>query len=194
MKIQEIELVQVDIPPIPAIAKYMPKIFDLTLCRVITDEGLIGLGEAHGFPPDFEEAKQRLIGSDPLSIDPFTEEDPFECALLDIAGQAAGLPLHRFFGKQVRDRVPVSYWSRPMEPEETAAEAEVGRHAVKSSTRILRSIEVAVAQKQNKRGQLAGDLEVDEHARNEVQLSFSCISCFFCFFWFLAHLLTVLSN
>ena len=126
MKIQEIELFQVDIPPIPAIAKYMPKIFDLTLCRVITDEGLIGLGEAHGFPPDFEEAKQRLIGSDPLSIDPFTEEDPFECALLDIAGQAAGLPLHRFFGKQVRDRVPVSYWSRPMEPEETAAEAEVG--------------------------------------------------------------------
>ncbi|SVB90899.1 uncharacterized protein METZ01_LOCUS243753, partial [marine metagenome] len=86
MKIQEIELFQVDIPPIPAIAKYMPKIFDLTLCRVITDEGLIGLGEAHGFPPDFEEAKQRLIGSDPLSIDPFTEEDPFECALLDIAG------------------------------------------------------------------------------------------------------------
>lgn len=36
------------------------------------------------------------------------------------------MPLHRFFGEKVRDRVPVSYWSCPLEPEETAAEAEVG--------------------------------------------------------------------
>ena len=126
MKIRDIELFQVDIPPIAAIAKYAPKIFDLTLCRVLTDEGLVGLGEAHGFVSDFEEAKRRLIGSDPLAVDPFTQEDPFECALLDITAQAAGLPLHRFFGEQVRDKVPVSYWSRPMEPAETAAEAEVG--------------------------------------------------------------------
>jgi L-alanine-DL-glutamate epimerase-like enolase superfamily enzyme len=126
MKIRDIELFQVDIPPIAAIAKYAPKIFDLILCRVVTDEGLVGLGEAYGFPADFEAAKQRLIGSDPLAIDPFTEEDPFECALLDITAQAAGLPLHRFFGEQVRAKVPVSYWSRPMEPAETAAEAEVG--------------------------------------------------------------------
>jgi L-alanine-DL-glutamate epimerase-like enolase superfamily enzyme len=34
--------------------------------------------------------------------------------------------MHRFFGEKVRDRVPVSYWSCPMEPAETAAQAEVG--------------------------------------------------------------------
>ncbi len=126
MKIREIELFQVDIPPIAAIAKYAPKIFDLTLCRVHTDDGLIGIGEAHGFPSQFADAVDQLIGQNPLEINPFDEDDPFECALLDITAQAAGLPLHRFFGQQVRDRIPVSYWSRPMEPEETAAEAQVG--------------------------------------------------------------------
>ena len=34
--------------------------------------------------------------------------------------------MHRFFGAQVRDKVPVSYWSCPMTPAETAAEAEIG--------------------------------------------------------------------
>ena len=126
MKIRDIELFQVEIPPIPVIAKVAPRIFDLTLCRVHTDEGLTGLGEAHGFPPQFAQAAEQLIDQDPLGIAPFTLEDPFECALLDLTAQAAGLPLYRFFGERQRDRIPVSYWSRPMEPKETAAEAEVG--------------------------------------------------------------------
>ena len=66
------------------------------------------------------------MGQDPLALDPYNRPDAFTCALLDIAGQAYGIPLHRFFGAQVRDKVPVSYWSCPMTPEETAAEAEIG--------------------------------------------------------------------
>ena len=47
MKIQEIELFQVDIPPIPAIAKYMPKIFDLQ--NVNSPEDLArGTAAVHG--------------------------------------------------------------------------------------------------------------------------------------------------
>ena len=44
MKITQVELYEVEIPPIPAIARYYPKIYDITLCRVQTDEGLGGLG------------------------------------------------------------------------------------------------------------------------------------------------------
>ena len=73
-----------------------------------------------------QEQAEALVGQDPLALDPYNRPDAFTCALLDIAGQAYGIPLHRFFGAQVRDKVPVSYWSCPMTPEETAAEAEIG--------------------------------------------------------------------
>ena len=126
MKITAVDLYEVEIPPIAPIAKYSPKIFDLTICQVHTDEGLVGLGEAHGTAAQFKGQADDFVGRDPLALEPFAQAEPFECALLDIAGRAAGLPLYRFFGEQVRDRVPVSYWSRPMEPHETAAEAEVG--------------------------------------------------------------------
>ena len=126
MKITAVDLYEVEIPPIPPIAKYYPKIYDITICRLQTDEGLEGIGEIQGKPAQFEEQAQALSDQDPLAIDPLAQSGPFPCALLDIAGQAYGIPVHRFFGQQVRDRVPVSYWSCPMEPAETAAEAEAG--------------------------------------------------------------------
>lgn len=126
MKISGIDLYEVEIPPIPPIAKYMPKIYTITICRMQTDEGIEGIGECQGGPTRFVEKAEELTGEDPLALDPFSQPDPFTCALLDIAGQAYELPMNRFFGEKVRDRVPVSYWSCPMEPEETAAEAEVG--------------------------------------------------------------------
>lgn len=104
MKIAQIELFEVDIPPIPPIAKYSPKIFELTLCRIHTDEGLIGIGEAHGKPANFVAQADAYTGQDPLALDPFAQPEAFECALLDIAAQAAGLPLYRFFGAKVRDK------------------------------------------------------------------------------------------
>ena len=132
MKITHADLIQVEIPLIPTIAKYASKIYDITLCLVHTDEGLIGIGEdaVYQMTPQrrstFEQKMASYVGQNPLDIDPFAEPTLFECALLDIAGQAYGIPVHRFFGAKVRDRVPVSYWSVPMEPEDTAKEAEVG--------------------------------------------------------------------
>ena len=126
MRIVSVELYEVEIPPIPVIARVWPKIYDITLCRVLTDEGLEGIGECQGKPAAFAQRLEALVGGDPLTLDPFAHGMPFECALLDIAGQAHGIPIHRFFGEQVRDRVPVSYWSCPLEPAETAAEAEIG--------------------------------------------------------------------
>lgn len=127
MKITSIDLYEVEIPPIPPIAKYFPKIYDITLCRISTDEGLQGAGECQGKPGQLRAAADALVGQDPLALDPFAHRDIFTCALLDIAGQAYGVPVYRFFGQKVRDRIPVSYWSCHMEPAETAAEAEEGR-------------------------------------------------------------------
>ena len=42
MKITHVDLYEVEIPLIPPIAKYFPKIYDITLCRVRTNEGLTG--------------------------------------------------------------------------------------------------------------------------------------------------------
>ncbi len=126
MKITQIDLYEMEIPPIPPIAKYFPTIYDLTICRMQTDEGIVGLGETQGKPPQFEAEAASYKGKDPLALDPFAQSDPFTCALLDIVGQASGIPVYRFFGEKVHDRVPVSYWSCPMEPQETAAEAEAG--------------------------------------------------------------------
>ncbi|MFC1527040.1 mandelate racemase/muconate lactonizing enzyme family protein, partial [Candidatus Latescibacterota bacterium] len=94
--------------------------------RVRTDEGLEGWGEYQGKPAGHRANAEQLIGEDPEKIDARALPDPLTCAVLDICGQIWDLPVWRFFGTQVRDRVPVSYWSCPMEPAETAAEAEVG--------------------------------------------------------------------
>ncbi len=126
MKITQVDLYEVEIPPIPPIAKYVPKIYDITLCRLQTDEGLMGWGESQEKKAMYEDKAQSYVGQDALALDPFAQPNPFTCALLDIAGQAYGIPVHRFFGEKVRDEVPVSYWSCPMDPHETAAEAEVG--------------------------------------------------------------------
>ena len=126
MKITDVDLFEVEIPPIPPIAKYVPKVYDLTLVRLRTDEGLTGWGECQGRKASLEAGFAAFAGEDPLGLDAFSQPDPICCALLDIAGQAWGVPVHRFFGAKVRDRIPVSYWSCHMEPAETAAEAEVG--------------------------------------------------------------------
>lgn len=126
MQITAVDLYEVEIPPIAPIARYFPKIYDITLCCISTSEGLAGWGEYQGKRQALAAQAAALVGQDALALDPFNHPDAFTCALLDLAGQAYGVPVHRFFGPQVRDRVPVSYWSCPMEPRETAAEAEVG--------------------------------------------------------------------
>ncbi|MBT5875445.1 MAG: mandelate racemase/muconate lactonizing enzyme family protein [Candidatus Latescibacteria bacterium] len=132
MKVTTVELFHVDVPMIPAIAKYRTKIYDITLCRITTDEGLCGVGESAVYHLDAASRErldgigQSYVGKNPLLIDAFEQPSLFECALFDIAGQAYGIPVWQFFGQKVRDRIPVSYWSCAMEPQDSAAEAEVG--------------------------------------------------------------------
>ncbi len=101
------------------------------LVRVHTDEGLVGLGEATVAPRWSGETSRScvaaleeligpaLVGQDPARItalratmDRVLKGNPFtkaavEMALWDLAGKAAGKPVHDLLGGKVRDEVPI---------------------------------------------------------------------------------------
>jgi muconate cycloisomerase len=124
-----------------------PKVPTVIL-RVHTDAGLIGLGEAHR---GIGEAAVRawepyLIGHDveefilqDLPMQGFNAPEPiydgFEMAFYDLAGKARGVPACQLFGGAFRDRVPVSWCSGRMTPEDAAATATT---AVQQGYRVLK--------------------------------------------------------
>jgi galactonate dehydratase len=102
----------------------------LLFVRVHTNEGLIGHGETkyaidalHGFVHQY--AAPLLLGTDPLQIDRHWRTvydvasrcgakgvemralSALDCALWDILGQAAGMPIYQLLGGASHDRMPV---------------------------------------------------------------------------------------
>ncbi|MFD7920015.1 mandelate racemase/muconate lactonizing enzyme family protein [Streptomyces sp. NPDC059740] len=98
---------------------------DSPVVRVVTDEGVDGYGQiesykpfARAFVPYFE---QFVLGGDPTNVESVMLRvrrlggtKPWGCvvsaietAIWDIAGKAAGLPVHKLLGGKVRDRVRV---------------------------------------------------------------------------------------
>ncbi|HBY63728.1 MAG TPA: hypothetical protein DEH78_28215 [Solibacterales bacterium] len=98
--------------------------------RVHTDSGLIGLGETYPAPHAAREVIHRvlaplLIGADPSHIDRIWADtfqriayygwagaelraiSAVDIALWDLAGKAAGKPVHRLLGGPSRERIPV---------------------------------------------------------------------------------------
>ncbi|MEV4360844.1 galactonate dehydratase [Nonomuraea sp. NPDC049625] len=126
--------------------------------RVRTDEGITGWGEpvvegrAETVRAAVAELSEYLVGEDPLRIEDhwqvltkggFYRGGPvlssavagIDQALWDIAGKAAGLPVHALLGGPVRDRVRMYAWIGGDRPADVAAEAraqiEAGFTAVK---------------------------------------------------------------
>jgi D-galactarolactone cycloisomerase len=112
MKISAIRIERLSVPldpPFPAAWDPVPRTaFPVTLVRVETDEGVVGIGSGDtmdGFAP-FEHL---FVGQDPLAITRHVRALetidfhagrywPLEVALWDIAGQVAGLPVAVLFG------------------------------------------------------------------------------------------------
>ncbi len=93
--------------------------------RINTDEGIYGLGEVEKaktyIKPFVIHFKEVLLGRDPTDVERVMQRirqrgsfkpygsavSAIEMALWDIAGKAAGLPVHKLLGGKVRDKVRV---------------------------------------------------------------------------------------
>ena len=93
--------------------------------RIVTDEGISGYGEVESYKPYLKPHvlfyRDYLIGADPTDVErcmlrirkmgafkPWgSAVSAIEMALWDIAGKAAGLPVYKLLGGQVRDQVRV---------------------------------------------------------------------------------------
>lgn len=105
---------------------------NVALCELMTDSGLTGWGEASPWPVftgTLEGAAAALhthlrpltIGRDPVRVEPIMADASralvghseakaaLECALLDLAGQIAGLPIAELVGGRHRDSLPLSF-------------------------------------------------------------------------------------
>jgi L-alanine-DL-glutamate epimerase-like enolase superfamily enzyme len=93
--------------------------------RIVTDEGISGYGEVESAKPYVKPQvlyyKQAILGEDPTNVErvmlkirrrgsfkPWgSAVSAIEMALWDVAGKAAGLPVHKLLGGKIRDRVRV---------------------------------------------------------------------------------------
>ena len=93
------------------------------IVRIVTDEGISGYGEAEYFKPYLKpfvlHFREGLIGMDPTDVErcmmrirqrggfkPWgAAVSVIEHALWDVAGKAAGVPVHKLLGGKVRDKV-----------------------------------------------------------------------------------------
>jgi L-alanine-DL-glutamate epimerase-like enolase superfamily enzyme len=103
-------------PPFPAAWDPVPRtIFAVTVVRVETDEGVVGIGSGDTMD-GFEAYEHLFVGQDPLAIAHHVRVLetidfhagrywPLEAALWDVAGQVAGLPVAALFGGAV-DGIP----------------------------------------------------------------------------------------
>ncbi|MEQ8697594.1 MAG: mandelate racemase/muconate lactonizing enzyme family protein [Bauldia litoralis] len=133
------------------------------IVRIVTDEGISGYGAVETWKPTIAPyvlaLRDALIGSDPtevercmLRIRPRGAFKPYgaavsaiEHALWDVAGKAAGLPVHKLLGGKVRDRVrvyngAVRFPLKGQEPEHYAENMEHMKAASEGFTIIKQGI------------------------------------------------------
>ena len=85
--------------------------------RVHTDKGIIGLGEGGRSTAEVRAVGDRLVGRNPMALGILDLEPPFVHAMVDIVGQALGVPAYVVLWGKHRERVPVA-WGAPYLPPE----------------------------------------------------------------------------
>ncbi|MSS72272.1 MAG: hypothetical protein EXS64_12390 [Candidatus Latescibacteria bacterium] len=106
---------------------------DHKVVEVETDQGLTGLTEVSYTAPleTIQNALPAWIGQDILTINLADLKDipfpgAFEQAVLDLRGQALGVPVHQLLGGRLRDRVFITQCTGYKTPEHTAEDAKGG--------------------------------------------------------------------
>ncbi len=121
----------------------LPGHFPRTVIEIVTDEGIVGLGEVGGGDPRgaMMKLKPRIIGLDPFQLEVLKLKvlrsiyylsnsrlyAAIEMACLDIQGKALGRPMSDLIGGRGRDAVPMIaylFWryDRPQGGDDTCAE------------------------------------------------------------------------
>lgn len=172
MKIENIEPIWVRLPfshggPPTGFGGGIWRTLDVLLVRVDTDAGITGWGEAFGYTT-FSATRAFItdtlaplvIGQDATAITPLMAElqrklhiagrggapifalSGLDIALWDIAGKAAGLPLHRLFGGGARAEIPL--YASMFRYGDPAVVAEVAGDAVSHGYRYVKLHEITV--------------------------------------------------
>src|SRR5215472_16609813 len=123
---------------------------EAVILEVSTDEGLVGIGEAGGYPSVeivhsvIDSLKPLVIGEDPVNIERILKRiyilgswhhvkgsnpgiSGIEMACWDIVGKICGQPIVNLFGGRVRDEVEYFYYLSQKPPAEMANDAHKGR-------------------------------------------------------------------
>jgi len=134
MKVTHVETFCLNLPFHPRPERHMHRASThgerVEVCRVETDAGIVGYGEGGTGPGPIARVLHRPPAE---SLWDDTVGLGLQMALLDVVGQAEGVPLYRLLGTKVRDWCPLSWWAIDMPPEDWVAEAqEAVRHGYTS--------------------------------------------------------------
>ena len=102
------------------------------IAEVETDAGLTGLTQIERFTDDaiVETTLRGWLGTDVLAVNLTERPSPlvgsFEQVILDLRGQALGVPIWQLLGGRLRDRVPITMCTGYKTPEHTGEQAAAG--------------------------------------------------------------------
>lgn len=118
MKITEIEVHEITLEYVDWIAYQLNHFYGpakRTVYVAHTDDGLTGLGE--GGTTELEEVIDRYIGTNPFDWIGDETSLALGTAMYDLMGKAAGVPVYKLIGQQVRSWVPVGSWTVSTHPD-----------------------------------------------------------------------------
>jgi L-alanine-DL-glutamate epimerase-like enolase superfamily enzyme len=131
LTIKDIEVIWLDVPMTEISDRAMRRSYYCwritEILRVTTDAGIVGYGETiphYTWRKVSPEAIAFAKGKNPADLMwDDTLGAGLQMACFDLVGKAAGAPVHRLLGKQVRQWCPLSWWDMDMSPADYAADA-----------------------------------------------------------------------